>query len=133
MQAQIRESLIMLVNAPFMAAFPGIRLVTDNAPFDRNSPPDVWVEYEIKWAGGDQVGMSAIPLTRTHGWLYVTVWTREGTGSKTSLSMIDWFNTQLSYEATGGVNLQAPQPESVKGPPGWYCEQIKLYFFTDPS
>lgn len=133
MQAQIREALITLVNAPFAAAYPDIPLVVDNQAFDRNSPPSMWVEYEIKWAGGQQVGMSADPKTRTHGWLYVTVWAREGTGSKASLSVIDWFNSRLKYAAIAGAQLQAPQPESVTPRIGWYIEQLKLYFFTDPQ
>lgn len=132
MQAQIREALITLVSAPFAAAYPNVPLVVDNAPFDRNFPPPMWVEYEIKWAGGDQVGMSASPVTRTHGWLYVTVWAREGTGSKQSLLIVDWFNNRLKYGAVGGVNLQAPQPESVPTRTGWYLEQLKLNFYSDP-
>lgn len=132
MQAQIREGLITLVSAPFAAAYPAVSLVVDNAPFDRNHPPPLWVEYEIKWAGGEQIGMAQSPKTRIHGWLYVTVWAREGTGSKKSLSIVDWFNSQLKYGYISGVNLQAPQPESVTAPTGWYLEQIKLYFYSDP-
>lgn len=133
MQVQIRESLITLVKAPFNTAYPGVPLVTDNMPFDRNKPPPQWVEFEIKWAGGSQVGMAARPKTRLHGWLYVTVWVKENTGSKTALTAVDWFNTQLGYAEVPGVHLQAPQPESVVPPKGWYAEQLKLYFYSDPA
>lgn len=133
MQVPIRDSLVNVVAVPFAAAYPGVPLVVDNAPFDRNSPPPMWVEYEIKWGGGNQVGMSANPKTRIHGWIYVTVWVKENTGSKVALAVVDWFNSQLAYAAVPGVHLQAPEPESPTPPTGWYMEQLKLYFYSDPA
>lgn len=132
-QANIRASVIGAVNAAYVAAYPLVPIVYDNAAFDRNSPPAMWVEFEIKFAGGDQVGMSLIPRTRVHGFVYVSVWAREGTGSKASLQMLDWFAGQVGYASVGGVFLQAPEPVSGKGPPGWYLEQSKFYFYTAPA
>lgn len=133
MQAAIREALVGAVNADYVLAFPGVPIVYDNAAFDRNSPPPLWVEYEIMFAGGDQVGMSFVPRTRVHGFVYVTVWSRAGAGSKVNLSMLDWFSTQLAYRSFSGVQLQAAEPVGGGQPAGWFSEQIKLYFYTAPT
>jgi hypothetical protein len=133
MQALIRESLIGLVRNDYIAAYPTIPIVFDNAPFDRNNPPAQWVEYEIKFSGGSQIALAALPKTRIHGFLYVTVWVREGTGSKTALTMLDWFAARLQYRAANRVQLQAAEPVPDSSPSGWYCEQLKLYFYSDPA
>lgn len=133
MQATIRESLVTLVNDAYVAAYPSIPIVYDNQPFDRNSPPMLWVEFEIKFAGGKQAGMSASPRTRISGWVYVTVWAKDGLGTKTSLSILDWFSQQTGYARPLGVTLEAPQPEFVSSPPGWHCEQLKLHFYSAPT
>lgn len=133
MQALIRESLIGLVRDNFLVAYPTVPIVFDNAPFDRNSPPAQWVEYEIKFSGGGQIAVAALPKTRIHGFLYVTVWVREGSGSKRALTMLDWFAQNLQYKSANRVHLQAAEPVSDSSPAGWYCEQLKLYFYADPT
>lgn len=133
MQAQIRESLIGLVHAPFLAAYPSLALVHDNVAFDRNNPPASWVEYEIKFAGGRPVGMAAAPKTRVHGFVYVTVWSREGTGWKASSQVADWFANQMQYKRAGTVELQAAEPTDLSGPTGWNLDGIKLYFYANPA
>lgn len=130
---QVREALIALVNADYVAAYPLIPIVYDNKSFDRNNAPVQWVEYEVKFAGADQVGMSVDPKTRTHGFLYVTVWTKEGEGWRTTGDLLGWFSDKLKYRSTNGVNLQAAELVSDKPPAGWFCEQIKLYFYTGPA
>jgi hypothetical protein len=133
MQAAIREALISAVNADYVAAYPTVPIVYDNAPFDRNKPPPLWVEFEVKFVDGNQIGMAWAPKTRTHGFVYVTIYAKEGTGSKAALLMLDWFSTKLGYHSVGGVNLQAPSPVGDGSPKGWYTEQMKLYWWHDPS
>lgn len=133
MQAAIREALISAVNADFAAAYPTIPIVYDNAPFDRNNPPATWVEYEVRFEDGAQVGLAQAPLTRLHGFVYVTVWAKEGAGSKQSLALLDWFSSQLKYKSVGGVNLQAPSPGGDGSPKGWYTCMLKFYWHSDPA
>lgn len=133
MQAAIREALIGLVNAAYVAAYPTVPIVYDNTTFDRNSPPQTWVEFEIKFMGGDQVGMSWSPKTRVHGFVYVTVWSREGAGTKSSLLMCDWFSAQLAYQSPTPICLQAAEPVSPSSPTGFHAEGIKLYFYSKPG
>lgn len=133
MQYDVRAALIGAIDASFASAYPGKKIVYDNTAFDRNNAPDVWVEFEVKFGGGHQIGMSATPKTRVWGFLYVTVWTKDGAGWKQGDVIADWFATQLKYGSFGGVNLQAPEPVDEKGPTGWHLSAIKLYFYTGPQ
>lgn len=133
MQVSIRDSLISAVNADFKVAYPTIPIVYDNAAFDRNSPPDSWVDYEIDFHGGDQIGMEQNPRTRVSGFVYVTVWARAGAGSRAPLAILDWFAAKLGYTAQGEARLQAPEPSGNKAPKGWFAATLKIYFYADPT
>ena len=85
----------------------------------------------MKFSGGNQIGVSFAPKTRVHGFVYVSVWCREGTGSKKALAMCDWFSDALAYKSQGGVQLQAAEPVGGNSPVGWYVEGIKLYWYAN--
>lgn len=121
------------VAAPFSAAFPSLVIVFDNAPFDWSAPPPQFVEFEIKFLGGDQIGMAQQPRTRLSGYVYVSVLTREGKGSRSALLVLDWFSAQLGYASAGAVRLQAPEPAGTSEPKGWFIEKLKIAFFADPT
>jgi len=132
-QETIRDTLNGLVSVDFPLAYPDIPIVYDNQPFDRNNPPERWVEYEIKFNGANQIGMAMNPKSRIHGFVYVTVWSKEGAGSKTSARLADWFTQKLQYASSNGVLLQAAEPVPDKPPVGWYIDQLKLYFYANPA
>lgn len=134
MQVSIRDALVQAIHADFIAAYPSIPIVYDNAAFDRNSPPPTWVEYEVAFLGGDPIGMAQNPRTRLAGFVYVTVWTRAGTGSRASLAIGDWFATKLAYKSFSGVMVQAAEPGDEGAPPsGWFTRLVKFYFYADPT
>lgn len=134
MQAAIRESLVGLVAGDFEAAYPNVPIEYPNKDaVDRNNPPSMCVEYEIKWMDGVQIGMASAPKTRLHGFVYVTVWARRGDGTKASSEVIDWFSSRLKYASPTGVCLQAPEPSTPTPPIGWHLEQLKLYFYSAPA
>jgi hypothetical protein len=130
-QETIRDTLNSLVVVDFPLAYPDVTIVYDNQAFDRNSPPDTWVEYEISFSGAEQIGMAFKPSTRVHGFLYVTVWTKEGAGSKRSTRIADWFAAKLAYVTSNGVQIQAAEPVPDKPPAGWFTNMQKLYFYAN--
>ena len=129
----IRQEITALVATPFAAAYPGIPLVTDNAPFDWNAPPPFFVTLEVKFYSGNQISMSANPKTRYKGYVYVTTYAKEGTGSATSLNALSWFATNLGYKRTTSVQIEAPEPSGMGSPKGWFTEESKFYFYADET
>ncbi len=133
MKRSIRDALINFVAADFAAARPGVELVHDNAPFDRNKIASPFVEFEIKFFDGRQVGVAAAPRTRLYGFVYVTAWVPAGTGNGIALDLTEWFETKLKYQHVGFANLQAPEPADSGAQGKWWMEQTKLFFYSDPA
>lgn len=133
MQAQIREDIITAVKAPFEAAFPGIALVFDNAPFDWNSPPDRYICVEVEMHHGRTIGMRAEPKTRLSGFVYVEAHSRAGLGSKWGLQVHDWITDTLQYKRKGLAQIQHAEPDGSTPAKGFYIQSLKLYFYADPA
>lgn len=133
----IRAALIEHVKAPFEAAFPGVPLVFDNAPFDWGNPPERFVEVELEFYGGSQIGMNVAPRTRSHGYAYFTVHTREGFGSKWTLQALGWLLKRTEYAVLAGsgfrVVFKEADPEGSSSTKGWYSQTGKVMFRADPA
>lgn len=133
----IRDALIGLVAAPFATAYPNVPLVVDNAPFDWNSPPPLFVTLEIRFYAGNQIGMAAEPKTRRRGYVYVSVYVREGRGSREALGLLSWFDTLMGYATLvpvgARIQLQEAEPVGSQARKGWYIEGMKIAFHVDPA
>lgn len=133
MYESYRLAIVTLVDAAFKAAYPTIPVVYANAPFDWNNPPERFVEFEIAFYDGRQIGVAANPKTRTHGFVYVTVHARRGLGTKRCLEILGWFAGALGYQNAGAVHLQAPQPVGMNENDEWYSEEFKVPFYADEA
>lgn len=133
MQEAIRDAIVAFLNPLFASAHPLTPILYDNAPFDWNDPPPSFVQFEIEFTGGDQVGISVNPKTRLNGLVRVCVSAKNGRGTKTSYALLDWFGTTLAYQKIGFANFQSPEPEGSNDSGGYHHQHLKLYFYSDPS
>lgn len=133
MYQTIRDSIVALVNADYEAAYPAIPLYYDNQAFDANNLPERYCTLEIKLYGGDQINLATSPKTRTSGFVYINVYAKQGLGSRESLGMLGWFANALKYKSAGSVRFQAPEPTGgdLMGP--WFCEELKVAFYSDEA
>jgi hypothetical protein len=129
--SDIKTALLSAVYPAHVTEFPNVPVVIDNGPFDRNNAPEVWAELEIKFHDSDQVGPSANPRTRQRGFVYLSVYSREGTGNKVGLRVLGWFAQQLGYYRSAPV--QCNEPSAVPDPAvrGWHIDSLKVPFFAD--
>lgn len=130
---QTREELITAVKIPFAAAFPGVALVFDNAPFDWNNPPERYVCFEIEEVDGGPIGMRAQPKTRTSGFVYVEAHIKLGLGSKWCAQIRDWFAETLQYKTFGRAQVQEAKSDGKTETKGYYIESLKLPYYVDPA
>lgn len=128
---RVRAALLGAVYPAHEQAFPGVPVVIDNGPFDRNNAPDLWAELEIKFHGADQVNVAANPDTRQRGYVYLSVYARSGTGNKRSLEVLGWFANQLGYHRSELVQCQVPELVPEPEIRGWHIESLKVAFFAD--
>lgn len=133
MQQAIRDALVAFIDPQFRSVFPDYTIVYDNGPFDWNNPPDTFVEVQTEFYDGEQVNLGISPRRRVSGYLYVTVRTRAGKGSRHVLQVLDWFSETLKFAHVGPAQLQAPQPDGNHPVPGWYIEDLKVPFKSDPG
>lgn len=133
MRDQIRELLIADVKDPWATAYPNVRLVFDNEPFDWDNLPERFVLFEVEFYDGNQIGMAAAPRTRYAGMVYVSAQARVGLGSKICLQHGDWFGQRLKYRSLGPIRLQAPVPAGSDTFKGYYYEDLKIPFYADET
>jgi hypothetical protein len=131
--SEIATAIKTRVYADFVAAYPNVPIVFDNDPFDWNAPPVQFVQFEVEFEDGAQIGISPAPKTRKRGCAYVTVLTREGAGNLTALDITDWFADKLGYYQTIRLHLQAPQPQVARAPTGWRHDALRVGWYADPA
>ena len=131
MDDEIRRQITELVADSFALAYPTIPLVTDNEPFNWDSPPEAFVEFEVELLHGAQIGMSSRPKTRISGYVYISVKVREGTGAALAAELRSWFSSTLEYQSTDLVRLQAAARDGSSRSRGWYFLDLKVPFYAD--
>lgn len=129
----IRDSIVGLVSSAYPVAYPTVPLYYDNQAIDLNNQGQQFCTFEIEFFGGVQIGAQAEPRTRMAGYVYATVYTRIGTGSRAALGILDWFGSALGYKSAGPVQLQAPEPGSSDSVNGWFVQELKVPFYADET
>lgn len=133
MQEAIRDAIVTHLSADYLVAYPSLPIAYPNAPFDWGQLPEQFVEVDIEFQGGGQVGMAAVPKRRVSGHVYVSVHRRIGTGTKAALGVIDWFSNKLKFAHVGAVQLEAPEPDGNEKLKGFHIEHLKVCFYSDPG
>ena len=132
-ELQVRDAIVAYLVAGLDADPLDVPVVYDNMPFDWNDPPPAFVQVEIKFYDGTQIGASANPRTRLHGYIYITSTVREGTGGREPLRIKGHVSDILKYARFSGVQLGEPSPDGTSTTKGWYYDSTKIRFFADPT
>ncbi len=133
MHAQIVSAVYAAVLEEMATHYPSIVVAQENGPFDYSNPPPVYVLVEIKFYGGNQIGLAAAPRTRTSGFVYVTYHCREGEGTLAGLDVLDKIAARLAYSTLDRAQLQAATLADEAPPRGWHTDMIKVPFYADPA
>jgi len=127
-----RDAIVGLVATQFPAAYPGMAIAYDNSPFDWANTPEQFVYFEVEFHDANQINIAVTPKTRDVGFVYVTVFTRTGKGSKTALGILDWFRSTLAYKNSGSVQLREGKPDNHPADlSGYHRASLKVPFHSD--
>ena len=132
MKEIIQKEIVTWFDAAFKAQYPTVPIAYENQPFDWGNPPDLFIEFEVKFYSGNQINLGA-PKTRYGGYAYVTVWAKEGSGTLASKRILDWVDDRLGYKTLAHVQLEAPEPDEGSPNKGWSIEGSKFRFYGDES
>lgn len=113
--------------------YPGLAIVLENQSFDWNSPPDRYVEVDVEFMAGDQVGLSSAARTRYRGALVVVSTCRAGLGTLEDVARLAWLGGEVAYMRVGQAQFEAPKLLSVSAPVGWNSKSVAVPFHVDPT
>lgn len=130
MKEAIQKEIVTWFNAAYVAAYPAIPVVYENQPFDWNNLPDTFTEFEVRFYSGQQINLGS-PKTRHGGYIYVTVWTKEGKGTIATKKILDWIDAHLGYKTLTHTQIEAPEPNEGPDNKGWHTEGSKYRFYAD--
>lgn len=120
MYDNVRLALLDLVDPAFVANHPTIPLIYDNTPFDRNNPPDIYVEVDVRFTDSRRVGVSNKSPIRDTGTVGFTVSVRENLGSKVAQDLLWEIRELLRDKWSGNVEFHLPQNSPGPTIKGWY-------------
>lgn len=133
MLAQTRVAIANYLNSPWEADHPSVPMIYDNQAFDWNSAPSEFVECEIKFYSSSQINIQNQPKTRYRGYIYLTAYTKEGLGTVSLLTHLDWLASHLQYQNIDGVQVQNAEPVGPASLKGWFAEEMKFAFWVDEA
>ena len=133
MLTTIQTEVVTRVNSAYVAAYPTVPIVYDNGPFDWNNPPALFVTLEVVFYAGQQINLGIGPKTRHTGFVYVTVYAKEGTGALASRGILDWMAARLGYATLTHVQIEAPQPVGGSNVKGFATQEMKFAFYADET
>lgn len=114
------------------ANHPGVPVITENGPTpDEKSIGVIWLDCEVRWYGGRNISMGAIPMGRHNGAVSVQVYYREASGTALSDQVVDGLINLLKNARLGGGTLQFPQRITPTLMRGWYRTGLLAPFYLD--
>ena len=132
MVAAVYSTVLAAIYPDVETAFPGVPVAYPNGPIDLNAVPDLWAEVEVVFTTADQVNLAVNPKTRQRGFVYVSVYAREGTGTAAGAGLLAWFTGRLAYLRSGGLQLKEATAVTEPNARGWFVTGLKVEFFYDP-
>lgn len=90
-----------------------------------------FVSMEIIFNDGEQKSMGDKPVGRFSGAVWLGVWCKEGSGTKTALTLLSFLIQTFRAVSFGGVVCHMPVPVPAQTKLGWFVEAIRVPFYFD--
>jgi hypothetical protein len=126
---QARDALVARIHAGWTTTYPSNRILYDNTvKADLNTLGDCFLRVEVDFTDAVQYDIDAEPSHEVYGELLLTVFTKEGTGTRTKLSMFDYMTALFKRVKLGGVQCGIPRPGRKRSDSGWVSEDLIVPF-----
>lgn len=126
---QARDALIARLKTYWDTNHAAIPVVYDNTPFDPDRLGNQFIECEVAFVQAKQIDLGAAPATRIAGFLYLTVYTKQGQGSRDALTLLDELSVLFSRVSLGNLQLETATPAGTSVNRGWFCTELKVPFW----
>jgi hypothetical protein len=127
-----RDEIVTILHADLTMNKPGLSVFWDNTlavDLDKVSSP--FVRIEIDFDDSEQLTINAEPWVRVFGTVYASIFVREGTGTRSTLGLMDYFSQLLSYRMGLRFVSQNPRPGKKEARSGWVSSELLIPFHFD--
>lgn len=128
---QARDALVNTIHGNFTATYPTTDIFYENtikADLDKVTSPFVRIEIDFEDALQSDLDLDPVPGQEIFGTVFVTVFVKDGAGTRTTLALIDYFNTLMAFSGASGVHVGVPRQGKKIAKDGWMSTSINLPF-----
>jgi hypothetical protein len=120
-----RDALVTKINAAFTTNYPLMPVFYENTlTADLAKVGEMFVKVEIDFIDRIAVTVNNEPETESEGEVVLTVFSKEGTGSRKVLALFDFLNQEFRYQTIGALVLKTPTPGTKAGKNGWASSEL---------
>lgn len=126
---QARDALVAHINTGWTTTYPSTSIFYDNTlKIDLNSVGDCFLRVEIDFMDAVQFDIDTVSSHEVTGEVILTVFTKEGTGVRSKLSMFDYMTSLFKMVKVSGVQCEVPRPGKRRAKDGWVAEDLLVPF-----
>ena len=126
---QARDALVAHINMGWTTTYPSTSIFYDNTlKIDLNSVGDCFLRVEIDFMDAVQADIDLSASHDVTGQVVLTVFTKQGTGTRTKLSMFDYLTSLFKLVKVSGVQCSVPRPGKRTEKSGWVSEELLVEF-----
>lgn len=128
---EARDTLISYIHTSWTTAYPTVPIYYEDTvqiALD-NIPDGEFVLVSLAFTDNVRQGIDFAPLSRTYGEVVLRVFSKEGKGTRRTLSLFDYLTALMKYRTLTGVTLESPVPGKVQSRDGWTSRDLVTDFF----
>lgn len=128
---QARDALVSAIHGNFTTTYPAINIFYENTvkvDLDKVSSPFVRIEIDFDDAMQSDIDLDPVPGQEVFGTLIVMVLVKEGDGTRTSIALMDYFNTLMAFTGASGVHIGVPRLGRKIAKDAWMSTSILIPF-----
>lgn len=127
--ATCRDDLIAKINTELAIDYPSLPVFYENTvKVDTNKVGNLFVRIELEFVTRENITVTGQPETEARGLLYFCVYSKEGSGTRPTLALFDYFTNLMKYQTVGDIVLETPRPGKKEERNGWISQELVCPF-----
>ena len=126
-----RDAVVGHLQTNWSTAYPSVPVFYENQDTPAlDTVGNAFLRVELSFDDADQASLEgASPMTRVHGLFDITVMSKQGTGTKTGLSYLDFLVGLFKHRNLSGLQVGTPKPGHRELHDGWHMQQLLVPFW----
>lgn len=127
---QARDALVEYLHTNWPTAYPTLPVFYENQDtVDLDTVGDAFLKAEVAFVKSEQASIELNPMTRTDGHFIISIYARQGTGTRTGMTYFDYLFGLFKHQNLSGVQVGTPTPGHRESHDGWHLQEISIPFW----